>query len=1090
MIGFVRYRSVTRTFESKGPFEVNKNTVAKLIEAIVGLRRRALSPEDLLKDFGPESPVTRTAIKTFYGKLLNPSDRTKTFFEDWRRVFSQVCAYSPSKVKGLEKFYGLKGVDPEKLLFAVHTYYALIMKLLAAEVGSLYITPRIWSYLRTLEDAYYRGHERLRDELRDLEEGGIFQKLGILNFLEADYFAWYLDEWDPEVGKAIMNVIDRLVEYDPSVADLEPERIRDLFKRLYQNLVPKKIRHDLGEYYTPDWLAELVLKEVGWTLENFEKVAEEKGDVLAPLDLRLLDPACGSGTFLILAINRLKDYIEEHWIDKGTALKKITRNIVGFDLNPLAVIASRTNYLIALGDMLREKGVEPIEIPVYLTDSILVERRQTLAGSTFVLRTVAGEFIIPVGIVERGLLSKVLSIVEECVREKYKQSEFKARLLKEVSLKEAESSIISELFEVLSKLEKKGKNRIWTRILKNSFAPFFVGKFDYIVGNPPWINWESLPEEYKQVCKGVWSGYELFPFKGWKGKLGFAKYDVSMVFVYVSIDRYLKDRGNLGFLITQSVFQSDAGYGFRKFYYYDANGEKRCMKVYRVHDLVEIQPFEGASNRTSMILIKKGEETSYPVEYILWKKKEKVDPFATLNEVLKKVKVIKLCAYPVLSKDPQSRWLITKGESSLKIISKIVGKSIYKGFAGSYTEGANGVFWMRILNKLPKGELLIRNVTAGVRERVEEVVARIEQEFVYPLLRGKDVKKWRATPSMYILFTSKHFKDLLQESKFKVNYPKTYSYLLRFKRILERRSSYRHKMMSQGYPFYTIYGSKAMLARYKVVWQRMGTKLEAAVIGEKQDKFLGKRPVIPQETIIFIPTQNEAEAHFICAILNSTLSAFVLQSYSTRGGKGFASAHVLNHIKIPKFDINNKLHNELSKLSKEAHKLVVKNAEEKLAKIEMAIDKTVAELYGITEDELREIRKCLAILKGEDVEEEEKGVEIRELAPELIVETPVLYVDKGQELEIKIINHYDAPIRDVKVKLVFEGRSSEKVFDEISDEMRVAFRLSGLKGGEYWATFSMEYLWEVSMGSVEKVVPIYVKRSSESKVRRSSLDEL
>jgi len=82
MIGFVRYRSVTRTFESKGPFEVNKNTVAKLIEAIVGLRRKALSPEDLLKDFGPESPVTRSAIKTFYGKLLNPSDRTKTFFED------------------------------------------------------------------------------------------------------------------------------------------------------------------------------------------------------------------------------------------------------------------------------------------------------------------------------------------------------------------------------------------------------------------------------------------------------------------------------------------------------------------------------------------------------------------------------------------------------------------------------------------------------------------------------------------------------------------------------------------------------------------------------------------------------------------------------------------------------------------------------------------------------------------------------------------------------------------------------------------------------------------------------------------------
>jgi hypothetical protein len=58
-IGFVRYREASKGFESKGPFEVNRNTVAKLIEAIIGLRRRALSAEELLKDFGPESQVAR-----------------------------------------------------------------------------------------------------------------------------------------------------------------------------------------------------------------------------------------------------------------------------------------------------------------------------------------------------------------------------------------------------------------------------------------------------------------------------------------------------------------------------------------------------------------------------------------------------------------------------------------------------------------------------------------------------------------------------------------------------------------------------------------------------------------------------------------------------------------------------------------------------------------------------------------------------------------------------------------------------------------------------------------------------------------------
>ncbi len=207
------------------------------------------------------------------------------------------------------------------------------MKLLAAEVASLYVAPRLWSYLKALEDAYYRGHERMRGELRDLEEGGIFARLGIANFLEADYFAWYLDEWGEEVAKCIMGIVNSLSNYDPSVAELEPERVKDLFKRLYQNLVPRKIRHDLGEYYTPDWLAEVVLNEAGWKLETFENEAQERNNPLAPLDLRLLDPACGSGTFLVLAIGRLRQYIEEHWIDKGTALRKITKNVVGFDLN-------------------------------------------------------------------------------------------------------------------------------------------------------------------------------------------------------------------------------------------------------------------------------------------------------------------------------------------------------------------------------------------------------------------------------------------------------------------------------------------------------------------------------------------------------------------------------------------------------------------------------------------------------------------------------------------------------------------------------------------------------------------------------------
>jgi len=428
-IAFVRYRR--GGWVVQGPFPITKDTVLRLLEALRGLQRKPLMAALLIVDLGPKSPVARRVVKAFYEKLRTTGNlRVMMLFNDWKRVFSQVCAYSSEKLKGLEEEYGLTGeVDYEALLFAIHTYYALVMKLLAAEVAVLYGDSLLQSYFRRLEDAFLRGPDKLRDELAELEEGGIFRRIGITNFLEADYFAWYLDIWDDELADAVRELVKVLSDYEPGTAELEPEVIRDLFKRLYQHLVPKKIRHDLGEYYTPDWLAELVLDEVGFTPATFERLREEENDPLAPLRLRLLDPACGSGTFLILAIRRLKDYCEEHFIDKGTALENITKNIVGFDLNPLAVIAARTNYLLALGDYLRERR-GPIELPIYLADSILTVRRGEPVKEKwveyYVLKTVVGEFRIPAEVVSKGLLPGVLSVVEECLRSGYPLGSFEA----------------------------------------------------------------------------------------------------------------------------------------------------------------------------------------------------------------------------------------------------------------------------------------------------------------------------------------------------------------------------------------------------------------------------------------------------------------------------------------------------------------------------------------------------------------------------------------------------------------------------------------------------------------------------------------
>lgn len=102
---------------------------------------------------------------------------------------------------------------------------------------------------------------------------------------------------------------------------------------------------------------------------------------------------------------------------------------MGFDLNPLAVMASRVNYLLALGELIRA-ATSPIELPVYFADSILAEKRSTYAGMEYSLKTTVGTFSIPVAVVEKGVLGKALSLIEECVNHGYSQKELKSELLR------------------------------------------------------------------------------------------------------------------------------------------------------------------------------------------------------------------------------------------------------------------------------------------------------------------------------------------------------------------------------------------------------------------------------------------------------------------------------------------------------------------------------------------------------------------------------------------------------------------------------------------------------------------------------------
>ncbi len=561
----------------------------------------------------------------------------------------------------------IKRVELSQLLFSIHTYYALVIKLLAAEITVTYASPFFRSFLDELTGL---SSTKLTNRLSALEDGGIFVELGIKNFLEGDFFSWYLDVWGKPIEESVTAIVRKLAEYEPATAALEPDEVRDLLKSLYQNLLPRKIRHDLGEFFTPDWLAELTIDETGYN-----------GD----LEKRLLDPACGSGTFPVLAIKRARMFAEDKLIEKSEALDKIIKNIVGFDLNPLAVIASRTNYLIALGDLIRYRKGD-LYIPVYLCDSISISGGETLVGRVYEVSTSVGKFRVPASIIKQFLIDEVFTIADECIRNRYKASDFVKRLLTITKLGSNDVQLMEKLYGDLLKLEIKGVNRIWARVIKNSFAPLFVEKFDFIVGNPPWVNWESLPEEYREATKELWSRYGLL--EGTKSQALY-KRDLAISFVVVAVDRYSTHEAHISMVVPFNLFKTQGGAGFRTFL------ATKCS-VRKIHDLVRLYPFEGAVNRTSVISLSRG-KTTFPIPSISWEKDKEADleRISNVDELSKVTTTTKMIIKPIEgSSRPNSSWLIVKAEAG-EAIEKIIGPSIYEAQAASNTRGANGIFWIR-----------------------------------------------------------------------------------------------------------------------------------------------------------------------------------------------------------------------------------------------------------------------------------------------------------------------------------------------------------------------------------------------------------
>ncbi len=287
-------------------------------------QKREPRTENFLQDFGTGSQAFRFASSLWLEVIERIREQSdyKVIYDNWRKY--------------LRIAYGAAVGDQH--LFVRHTYLATLAKLVA--------------YVRITGGAQSLPDEHLTEEII---QGTFFEKQRIMNFLEEDFFSWVARS---PVGDATQQIVSRLVNllFTYQLRELS----EDVLKELYQELVDPKDRHDLGEYYTPDWLAGRMCEAL------LSRSGEEA----------VLDPACGSGTFLYQAIQHKKKRLPP----TRQTLEKILGSVAGIDIHPLAVIVSKMNVLLALGDLFQKRS-GPLSIQVYLANSIRHPVKQPFIGN-------------------------------------------------------------------------------------------------------------------------------------------------------------------------------------------------------------------------------------------------------------------------------------------------------------------------------------------------------------------------------------------------------------------------------------------------------------------------------------------------------------------------------------------------------------------------------------------------------------------------------------------------------------------------------------------------------------------------------------
>lgn len=844
--------------------------------------------DDLRFRFGPGSPTYSLTINTFntLWEEVKTEPDVKLKLDLW--------------AKNMEIVYGSR---PKEEAFLDQTYLVTLVKLII----------------------YYRlsGDDTVKtDQIKRSLIGEYFQSYGILNLIEEDFFTWILH---PRIVKQSLDLIcslaKELLRYDMGQVD------EDLFKEIYQEIVKRNERHRIGEYYTPEWLVELTLREALdiWLERNKD----------AP---RILDPACGSGTFLCNAIHMIKNILEKRDKQPTEILDFILNDIVGVDINPLAVIIARANYLIALGELLRLG--KSIVIPVYVSDSIRLPEIKTVYSyaqnvpiQVYEITVDKYRIQVPSEIAKsRYRLGQILTVLRRALnvyRERRNRDEVKALFRRETSqlLSQAELEILNAMLNTLLELVDKQLDEIWIYMLNNLYAPIALKetKFDILASNPPWIAMRYIENKnYQDWVKSKVLEYGLLTSD--QVKL-FTHMEIATLFFNMTAELYLNDKsGLIAFVMPRSVLTGAFQHiNFKQF-------KRPKMKLVKILDCEDVSPLFNVPSCVLIAIL--GDETRYPVLARRYKgqlerkncRLSEAMLYLTTEDYMYEPPVIGLV-----------KGLLCRSyyHDKVKQGATIVPRNLW--FIDFKEHPILGIDSSRPLVKTSE------EIMKTAKDQWKDIAleGNVESDFIYATLLGGDLVPFGFVKLRPIVIPCEtlqtRYRLLDIEDLRNAGYAGMAEWLSKAQVIWERsrteKSTERFPRIIERLNYNQLLTVQNPSKRYILLYNASGADLVACVVDRqflhdfeplKKAKIVLKGFIADAKTY-FYETIDEREAHYLSAILNSTVVNEGIKPLQTRGLYGERDIHRRPFLlPIPKFNPDDPIHLRLAELSKICHEKVAK----------------------------------------------------------------------------------------------------------------------------------------------------------------------